>query len=263
MRPQVITSIAGLLAKASKGLIRDFGEILNLTGSSKRDRFVLAAEERTESILYEGLHELYPKTNFLIEGKQFINHGGEDAPVWIVDPIDGTRNFFHGIPHFSVSIALKKGPYLTTAVVYDPLKNELFWASRGEGAFLDRMRLRVSSNTHISLGLVGGSATSFKKGREQERLCALSLTHAGATLRVLGSTALDLAYVAAGRFDGVWSYDSRPWDIAAGALLIKEAGGIITDRTGNSTFLETGNVIAGNELFHRSLLEISQKCFSA
>jgi myo-inositol-1(or 4)-monophosphatase len=262
MRPQVITSLDGLLTKASKGLIRDFGEIINLTSSSKREGFVVAAERRTESILYEGLHELYPDTNFLIEGKRFINHGGDHAPIWIIDPIDGTRNFFHGIPHFSVSVALKKGPYLTAAVVYDPLNNELFWASRGEGAFLDRMRLRVSGNTHLSLGIIGGSATSFKKGREQERNCTLSLTHTGATLRIMGSTALDLAYVAAGRYDGMWSYDSRPWDIAAGALIIKEAGGIITDRSGDSNFLETGNVIAGNEALHRSLLEISQKCFS-
>lgn len=244
--------------KAAKGMVRDFGEVEHLQVSRKGPGdFVYTADKRTEKILYEVLHAAQPAYNFLMEESGEILHSPRGAPQWIIDPLDGTKNFLHGVPHFAISIALKDAGEIIAGIVYDPIKDEMFWTHKGYGAFLNQRRLRVSTRQQMRDMLLATSLPSLKHKSGGIQVGFDSLKHLlprVASIRSYGALALDLAYVAAGRYDGFWAYGARPWDIAAGILLVKEAGGFISDHKGSQQdMLNSGNVIAGNEAVYRFL----------
>ena len=216
--------------KASKILIRDFGEIEKLQVSKKGPAdFVTNSDFKVEKIIIEELEKARPTYSFISEEKG-IKNNKDNNNTWIIDPIDGTVNFLHGVPHFAISIALKSNNEIISGLIFDPIKNEIFFAEKNNGAFFNNQRIRVSNKNNIQdcLFAVGGKL-------EKEL---------GFLNRKTGCAALDLAYVASGRYDGYFQKDLNLWDIAAGIVLIKEAGGIINDINLNN--LEKINVIASN-----------------
>jgi myo-inositol-1(or 4)-monophosphatase len=246
--------------KAAPRLRRDFGEVELLQVSRKGPAdFVSMADKRAEQTLVEELRHARPDWGFNLEEGGKIE-GDPTKPRWIIDPIDGTSNFLHGIPHFAMSIAVEdpRGaggkPEITQALVYQPLTDESFWAEKGRGSWLNENRLRVSSRRDLADALIATGVPYFGHGdlgRFQKILDAVSPQVAG--IRRFGSAALDLAWVAAGRFDGFWEEDLKAWDIAAGILLVREAGGFVTDFRGADRALQTGQVLAGNDQLHSRL----------
>lgn len=254
MQPHIITMMVNAAIKAAKGLVRDFGEIGYLQTSLKGpNKFVAVAEQRTESMLHDALHSAYPSYNFLMEKTGFTEYGDEDERLWIISPIDGIENFLHGLPYFALSITLKERNKIIAGLVYDPLRNEFFWSYQGMGAFLNQTRLRISGRNIISHSYL---ATKFScQHQDHKKLTVFSnIAAAISSVRICGTTSLDLAYVAAGRYDGFWGYAANLWDMAAGTLLIKEAKGFISDHAGDDNSLTTGDIITGNELIHQFLL---------
>lgn len=255
-RSAVIQVMTEAALKASRSLLRDFGEVENLQVSQKGPYdFVSAADLRTEKILVEELKKARPSYGFLTEEKGEIP-GLDPEYRWIIDPLDGTHNFIHSLPHFSLSIALEKKGVIVAGVTYDPIKDEMFWAEKGGGAFLNNRRLRVSSRRQLEKAMVAGSshgtATDVASGHRQGGTLQWSegvrkLTSLVTGVRKWGSTTLDLAYVAAGRFDGFWDWHSNPWDMAVGILLVQEAGGYVCDREGKATMMETESILASND----------------
>ncbi|HJP08393.1 MAG TPA: inositol monophosphatase family protein [Arenicellales bacterium] len=222
-----------------------------------RNDFVSQADTEAEEIALEILLKAYPEHGVVAE-ESGRREGGEYT--WVIDPLDGTTNFIHGFPQFAVSIAVLKGSTIEHGVIYDPLRNELFTSSRGQGAQLNDRRIRVSNCGLLELALLG---TGFPF-RELDRLdqwvkAFRTLTRRSAGIRRTGSAALDLAYVAAGRMDGFWEFGLQPWDMAAGALLIREAGGLISDPAGSQDFLDSGNVVTANPRIFNDLLRIIAK----
>jgi len=216
--------------KASKVLIRDFGEIEKLQVSKKGPTdFVTNSDLKVEKIIMEELEKARPTYSFISEEKG-IKNNKDNNNTWIIDPIDGTVNFLHGIPHFAISIALKSNNEIISGLIYDPIKDEIFFAEKNNGAFFNNQRMRVSNKNNIQdcLFAIGGKLKS----------------EPGFPNRKTGCAALDLAYVASGRYDGYFQKDLNLWDIAAGIVLVKEAGGIINDINLNN--LENINVIASN-----------------
>ena len=225
-------------------IIRHLNRIDKLTISSKdRNDFVSEVDREAENEIIAVIHKAYPDHGVLAEESGL--HKGNDEYQWIIDPLDGTTNFLHGFPQFSVSIALKHKGKLEQAVIYDPMRQELFTASRGNGAYLDNRRIRVSKQSSLE-GALLGTGFPYKDMRHLdaylETFKALIVDVAG--IRRPGSAALDLAYVAAGRFDGFWEIGLNVWDIAAGVLLVREAGGLVGDFEGGHDFLESGNIVA-------------------
>ena len=243
--------------KAGKSLARDFGEVQNLQVSLKGPGdYVSQADRKAEKLIREELMKARPTYGFLGEESDEII-GTDGAHRWIVDPLDGTTNFLHGIPCFAISIALERNGEIVAAVVLNPATDELFTAERGGGAFLNDRRLRVAARKNLSDAVIGCGVPHLGRGNHGKFL--IELRHVMgevAGMRRLGSASLDLAYVAAGRFDGFWERDLAPWDIAAGILLIREAGGYATDLTGGNAMLDAGTVIAGNEYIHKALSEV-------
>lgn len=222
--------------------------------SKGRNDFVSDVDRAAEAAIIQELKSRFPSHAILAE--ESGEHGSGDF-VWIIDPLDGTTNYLHGMPQFAVSIALKHKDQLECAVVYDPMREEMYTAARGQGAQLNDRKIRVATRQSLEGALIG---TGFPF-RDQQHIDAylgmfkaMTLTTAG--VRRPGCASLDLAYVAAGRTDGFWELGLSPWDCAAGALLIKEAGGTITDLSGGERFLETGNMVAGNLKVHRSMLDL-------
>jgi len=253
MRPPIINAVSSFLEKIAKGLIRDFGEISNLQASREgTGAFVEVAVRRTEALIHDALHRLYPTANLLMPLSGFINYAGPKAPLWIISALDGERNFSHGLPHFSISLALKENSQLVAGIVYDPLRYETFWACRGGGAFLNQTRLRVSGRTHNTQSLI---ATNVPRGQQSALVSPLiqALASHGIGIQSWGATSLDLAYVASGRYEGFFDYDVSPYVMAAGILLVKEAGGTITTPGGRFPSLEGDDVIAGNANMHMVL----------
>jgi len=240
-------NIAIKAARSAGNLIlRYSNRIDTLSISSKqRNDFVSEVDQQAEQEIIGVLRKAYPDHAILAEesGEQKT----DSEYTWIIDPLDGTTNFLHGFPQYAVSIALKKGRLLDQAVVYDPLKNELFTASKGAGAQLDGRRIRVSTH-HKLEGALLGTGFPFKQKQDLETYLKMfsALFQDTAGIRRAGSAALDLAYVAAGRLDGFWEYGLNPWDMAAGILLIREAGGFVCDFNGADDYMESGNIIAGN-----------------
>lgn len=252
---QVMTAAA---RKAGRRLARDFGEVAELQVSKKGPGdFVSAADLKAEEILREELGKARPGYGFLGE-EGGLDEGTDKTHRWIVDPLDGTTNFLHAIPHFAVNIALEReGAGIMAAVTYNPVTNELFWAEKGKGAFLNaEKRLRVSARRRLDEALVGtGIPFMGRPGHGQflKELHHVSQRVAG--VRRYGSAALDLAYVAAGRFDVFWERGLKPWDMAAGVLLVTEAGGVVSDADGSAFTLEGDTVLAGNPDLHPQVLE--------
>lgn len=245
--------------KAGRALKRDFGEVEQLQVSLKGPaNFVTAADHRAEEILCAELAKARPAYGFLGEegGRR---EGADKSNLWIVDPLDGTTNFMHGIPHFAISIALERAGTTVAGVVYNPANDELYVAERGMGAFLNDRRLRVAARKRLVEAVVACGMPHYGRGDlalARKEIAAVQEKVAG--LRRFGAAALDLAYVAAGRFDGYWERDLSPWDMAAGLLLVREAGGFVSDLDGGNAMLAKGHIVAGNETMQRELLALLQ-----
>jgi myo-inositol-1(or 4)-monophosphatase len=243
--------------KAARTLKRDFGEIENLQVSLKGPaNFVTAADHKAEKILCEELVIARPGYGFLGEegGRR---EGPDKTHTWIVDPLDGTSNFVHGIPHFAISIALEREGTIVAGLVYNPANDDLFLAERGKGAFLNDKRLRVAARRRLDDAVVACGLPHLGRGDlalGARELAAVQPKVAG--LRRFGAAALDLAWVAAGRLDAYWERNLSPWDLAAGQILVREAGGYVTDLDGRDATPTSVDVLAGNETIHRELLKV-------
>ena len=255
----LFTVIERAARKAATRLRRDFNEVQNLQVSRKGPAdFVSIADKRTEQTLHEELSHARPDWGFLME------EGGEVAgdptkPRFIIDPIDGTSNFLHGIPHFAISIAVEEPlpsgkREVTTALVYQPLTDESFWAEKGRGAWHTDQRLRVSSRRDLSEALIATGIPFLGHGdfAQWSRIFG-AIAPEVAGIRRFGAASLDLAWVAAGRYDGFWETDLQPWDVAAGMLLVREAGGYVTDFRGGDRPIERNEFLAANDALHSKL----------
>ena len=240
--------------KAGRGLVRDFGEVENLQVSLKGPGdFVSAADRRADETLIAELTRARPTWSLLTEDSGEIA-GSDRNHRWIVDPLDGTTNFLHGIPLFAVSVGLVRDGKLVAGVVYNPVLNELYTAERGGGAFLNDRRLRVAARRSLADAVIATGVPAIgKPGRERfpEELTRLMDKVAG--IRRSGSAALDLAWVASGRYDGYWQRGLASWDIAAAIVIVTEAGGTVTDLDGGDRMLADGTIVAGNDRIHPAL----------
>ena len=245
--------------KAAPRLRRDFGEVEQLQVSRKGPGdFVSMADKRAEATVVEELRNARPDWGLLLEEGGEIP-GNPDKPRWIVDPLDGTTNFLHGVPHFAISIAVEDKtpagkPEITHGLIYQPLTDESFWAEKGRGAWLHDRRLRVSARRNLDEALIGTGIPHFGRGNvaSWSRIFG-AIAPEVCGIRRLGSAALDLAWVAAGRFDGFWEDDLDIWDTAAGLLLVKEAGGFVTDYRGQDRMVERREYLAASGELHSKL----------
>ena len=252
----VMNVMVAAARKASRGLNRDFGEVEALQVSKKGPAdFVSAADRKAEEVLFTELQKARPYYGFLMEERGVVE-GPDKSHRFIVDPIDGTTNYLHGIPHFAISIGLEREGQLVAGLVYNPITDELFWAEKGTGAFLNDKRLRVSARKLPEEAVVA-TGTPWKGYGDHARFQAElgRVTSQVAGIRRFGSASLDLAFVAAGRFDAFWERGLKPWDIAAGIVLVREAGGTVTGLDGGDTALG-GDVLASNAGLHQPLLKI-------
>lgn len=244
--------------KAARGLTRDFGEVSELQVSKKGSAsdFVTAADIKAEQTLFELLTKARPGYSFLGEERGLIE-GTDKTHTWIVDPLDGTTNFIHGIPHFAVNIALERDGAVVAGVTYNPITGDLFWAEKGRGAFLGaERRLRVAARKHLDDSVLATGIPFLGKPGHAVFLKELhQISQRVAGVRRFGAAALDLAWVAAGRFDGYWERGLKPWDCAAGMLLVSEAGGKVTNLDGEGDVLGTGAICAANLELHPLILE--------
>jgi len=242
--------------KASKALLRDFNEVEQLQVSRKGPAdFVTAADKRSEKILFEELQKAKPDWSFMMEESGQVK-GNEPDHVWIIDPLDGTHNFMHGIPHWAISIGLERKGEIIAALVYDCAKDELFTAEKGGGAFLRNRRLRVSGRRDMESSMINfGQPFGTKEQRDRffrEQVAVNEI----AMVRRYGAASLDLCYVAAGRIDGYWERNLKPWDAAAGYLIVKEAGGTVTSIEGDDNPVYSGSLVAGNPQVHSDIRKI-------
>jgi myo-inositol-1(or 4)-monophosphatase len=241
--------------KAARNLSRDFGEVENLQVSLKGPaNFVSAADRKAEDILRAELAKARPGYGFL--GEESGNQPGDDkSHTWIVDPLDGTTNFLHGIPHFAISIALEREGTIVAGLIYNPINDEMFTAERGKGAYLNDRRIRVAVRKRLAEAVFACGLPHLGRGDlAQFRQEFVVIQDKVAGLRRFGSAALDLAWVAAGRLDAYWERNISAWDIAAGLLIVREAGGFVSDCEGKDAMFTTGDIVAGNETMHSELV---------
>ena len=266
----LITVMQRAARKAAPRIRRDFGEVEQLQVSRKGPAdFVSMADKRAEQTVMDELRHARPDWGFYMEEGGIIE-GDPRKPRWIVDPIDGTSNFLHGIPHFAISIAVQEPKLgggwgeVTQGLVYQPLTDESFWAEKGRGAWLNERRLRVSSRRDLSDALIA-TGIPYKGHGDIDRfdriLAAVAPEVAG--IRRFGSAALDLAWVAAGRYDGFWEENLEEWDVAAGILLVREAGGFVTDFRGGDKVIERDEFLAANDQLHSKLHKLIAKAVRA
>lgn len=257
LRSPLLNVMTAAARKAARGLRRDFGEVEALQVSRKGPAdFVSTADERVEAALVEELTRARPGYGFLLEERGTIE-GSDPAHRWIIDPLDGTTNFLHGLPHFAISIALEREGQLLAGVVFAPLTDDMFVAERGQGAWHNDRRIRVSSREQLADALIAtGVPFRGRPGHDVFRAELAAVTEEIAGIRRFGSAALDLAYVAAGRFDGFWERGLSPWDVAAGIVLVREAGGLVSDMMGRDGMLTDGTIVAGNGRLHTPLLRL-------
>ena len=250
--------------KAGRMLKRDFGEVERLQVSVKGPaNFVTAADHRAEEIVREELERARPGYGFLGE-EGGVREGSDKTHRWIVDPLDGTLNFLHSIPHFAISIGLEREGTIIAGIVYNPANDELFTAERGKGAFLNDQRLRVASRKRLADAVVACALPHPSRGdAELTRNEHNAVQEKIAGLRRFGAASLDLAWVAAGRVDAYWERGLSPWDMAAGIALVREAGGYVTDLDDRDAMLATGGILAGNEAIHRDLLRVLKEAAKA
>lgn len=252
MHPMLNTAIKAA-RRAGSVIMRHLDRVDLLTVETKgRADYVSEVDRMAEAEIIHILHRAYPDTSVLGEESGEIK--GNDL-CWIIDPLDGTTNFLHGYPQFAVSIGLRNKDRLEQAVVFDPLKNELFTASRGQGAHLNDRRMRISRVTQLEYALLG-TGFPFRSNAHLDVWMGTMRSFITDTsgIRRAGSAALDLAHVACGRFDGFWEFGLKPWDMAAGCLLIQEAGGIVSDMRGGNRYFESGNLVTGNPRIHAEML---------
>lgn len=242
--------------KAARGLNRDFGELTELQVAKKAPAdFVSAADLKAEQVLFEALGKARPGYSFWGEERGLVE-GTDKTHTWIVDPLDGTTNFLHAIPHFAINIALQREGAIVAAVTYNSVTNELFWAEKGKGCFVNDRRLRVAARTRLDEAVLATGIPFLGHGQHARFLKELhQISQRVAGVRRFGSAALDLAWVAAGRYDGYWERDLSAWDLAAGILLVTEAGGKVTDAEGGPDMLGKGSICAGNLEMHPLILE--------
>jgi myo-inositol-1(or 4)-monophosphatase len=252
VRSPVINVMAAAALKAARGLIRDFGEVEQLQVSVKGPAdFVSAADLKADRTLKTELSKARPGYGLLFEESGAAE--GDGRHRWIVDPLDGTMNFLHGIPHFCISIGLERDGEMIAGVVYEPTRDELYWAEKGAGAYLNDRRLRVSARRQLSEAVfANGLSARYREDPTQAAIRA-AVTAQVAGVRRFGAAALDLAYVASGRFDGFWEFGLKAWDCAAGMLLVREAGGFVSDLSGGQKMLESGDILAANDHLHLPL----------
>jgi myo-inositol-1(or 4)-monophosphatase len=257
LRSALLNVMIGAARKAARSLKRDFGEVEHLQVSLKGPaNFVTAADRRAEEILRAELAKARPGYGFLGEegGRQ---EGADNTHCWIVDPLDGTTNFLHSIPQFAISIALEREGTVVAGVIYNPANEELFTAERGKGAFLNDKRLRVAARKRLADAVVACGLPHLGRGDLalfRKEFAAVQEKVAG--LRRFGAAALDLAWVAAGRLDGYWERNLSPWDMAAGIIMVREAGGFVTDLDGRDDIFGNAEILAGNDAMHGELLAL-------
>jgi myo-inositol-1(or 4)-monophosphatase len=257
MHPMLNTAIKAA-RKAGSIITRASSDLDRLTVRRKRHNdYVSEVDHAAEDAIIRTLREAYPSHAFLAEESGASSTGAEPEHLWIIDPLDGTTNFLHGFPQYCVSIALKHKGVLQQAVVYDPTRNELFTATRGAGAYLNDRRLRVSGTDRLEDALIGTGFPfrEFSHFDDYLRMFGKVTRHC-AGVRRPGAAALDLAWLAAGRTDGFWEMGLSPWDMAAGVLLVREAGGLVGDFEGGEGFLDSGRIVAGNSKVFAPLLQL-------
>ncbi len=246
-RSAILNVMVNAARKAARGLLRDFGEVENLQVSIKGPAdFVSAADRMAEEVIFEELSHARPGYGFLME-ESGTKEGADKTHRWIVDPLDGTTNFLHGLPLFTISIGLERDGELVAGLIYNPISEELYTAEKGNGAFLNDRRIRVSARRKLEEAVICCGIPHFGRGDHElfyKELGAILPKVAG--IRRTGSSALDLAWTASGKFDGFWERGLSPWDIAAGIVIVREAGGLVSDFDDRQNMLESGNIIAGN-----------------
>jgi len=259
-RSALLNVMVGVAMKAGRGLARDFGEVQSLQVSVKGPGdFVGQAESRAKKTILSELQRARPDYGFLAEASG-AQDGRDSQHRWIVSALDGKTNFLHGIPQFAVSLALESQGKLVAGVIYNPVSDELFTAERGGGTFLNDRRLRVSARQTLSDCVVGTGVPHLGRGNHGNYLIELRhMMNEVIGIRRMGAAALDLAYVAAGRFDGFWEESLSPWNMAAGLLLVREAGGFVTDHDGGDRIFETGAVVAGNDKVNKAIVEVLKR----
>ena len=258
IRSALMTVMTSAAIKAGRALKRDFGEIEQLQVSMKGPGdFVSLADKRAEKTLFEELSKARPGYGFVMEESGRVE-GTDKSHTWHIDPLDATTNFLHAIPVFAISVALERDGQIVAGVVYNPADDDMYVTEKGQGAFGGNRRLRVAQRTELSQALFGCGVPHLGKAAQHPRFKAelAAVMARVVNVRRIGCASIDLAYVAAGRFDAFWERGLHSWDIAAGALLIREAGGYVTDAEGEPDFLTTGSICCGNEIMHRQLLAL-------
>ena len=257
--PQINLIIKACM-KASRSLIRDFGEIENLQVSTKGPGdFVTSADKRTEKILIEEIQKAHPEHGIITEETGIINKSNVEKK-WIIDPIDGTMNFLNGIPQFAISIAYEEKGEIICGVIFNPILNEMFVAEKGNGAYLNNSRIRVSNKKKIKDALlVTGGPKGNSKIKNKIFSEYINVSNNVSNVRKFGSAALDMAYVACGRFDGYWQRELNYWDVAAGVIILKEAGGLINFFEEDKNNPLKKNIIACNSNIHNELYDLISK----
>jgi myo-inositol-1(or 4)-monophosphatase len=258
IRSALMNVMTSAVIKAGRGLKRDFGEVGHLQVSMKGPGdFVSLADKRSEKVLFEELSKARPGYGFVMEESGRVE-GSDKTHTWHIDPLDATTNFLHAIPLFAISIALERDGQIVAGLIYNPANDEMYMTEKGQGAFGDNRRLRVAARRELSQSLIGCGVPHLGKAAEHPRFKAelAAVMAKVVNVRRMGCAALDLAYVASGRFDAFWERGLHSWDIAAGALLIREAGGFVSGVDGEENFLETGSICAGNEVMHRQMLAL-------
>ena len=243
--------------KASKNLIRDFGEVEKLQVSIKGPGdFVTMTDKKVEKILIDELQKA--RSNYSILSEEIGEIKNDEEFKWIIDPIDGTSNFLHGIPHFGISVALEKNKEIICGIIFDPIKNEIFSTEKGNGSYLNNQRIRVSSRKKLEdcILFTGGPRHASKNKEVTLEEYKKFSSKVFIPIRKMGSASLDMAYVAAGRCDGCWHRELHYWDIAAGILLVKEAGGFVTDFIGTDKYIENKTILASNSRINEAMIEV-------
>ncbi len=247
--------------RAGKVLMASYGKLLNSQISTKsKNDFVTVVDKKSENLIISSIKKNFP--SHAIQGEESGITGGKDT-LWIIDPLDGTSNYIHNIPIFSVSIGVMKNNRMIAGVIYDPVHKEMFWTKRGQGSYLNNKKIHVTKIRSLSESLMTTGIPFRARDRFDEYMESFRRISLGSVgLRRGGSAALDLAYVACGRFEGFWELDLSPWDIAAGSLILEEAGGTITDMWGGGNHFKNGDILATNGLTHKELLKITSAIFT-
>ena len=258
IRSALMNVMTAAALKAGRGLKRDFGEVENLQVSVKGPGdFVSAADRKAEKILHEELSKARPGYGFVMEESGEIE-GTDKSHTWFIDPLDGTTNFLHGLPIFAISIGLAREGQIVAGLVHNPANGDMFIAEKGQGAYQNNRRLRVAARRDLADCLIGCGIPHLGKANEHPRFMAdfATVMAKAGNLRRLGAAALDLCSVASGSYDGFWERNLQSWDVAAGIIMIKEAGGFVTDADGGAGMLAKGSICAGNEAIQRDLLTL-------